>query len=43
MPVGGRKVPPVAVEKEQATVASTISGREVELTAVGTGCSSHAF
>ena len=34
MPVGGRKVPPVAVEKEQATVASTISGREVELTTV---------
>ena len=32
MPVGGRKVPPVAVEKEQATVASTITGREVELT-----------
>ena len=33
MPVGGRKVAPVAVEKETATVASTISGREVELTA----------
>ncbi|MHB1613491.1 MAG: (Fe-S)-binding protein [Actinomycetes bacterium] len=31
MPVAGRKVPPVAVEKESATVASTISGREVEL------------
>jgi len=34
VPVGGRKLPPVAVEKEQATVASTISGREVELTTV---------
>jgi len=34
MPVGGRKVPPVAVEKERATVASTISGREVELPAM---------
>jgi Fe-S oxidoreductase len=33
MPVGGRKVAPVAVEKETATVTSTISGREVELTA----------
>ena len=31
MPVGGRKVPPIAVEVEEATVASTISGREVEL------------
>ena len=31
MPVGGRKVPPSVVEKEMATVASTISGREVEL------------
>ncbi len=31
MPVGGRKVPPVSVEKEHATVASTISGREVDL------------
>ena len=34
MPVGGRKVAPVAVEKEQATVASPISGREVELSAM---------
>ena len=34
MPIGGRKVPPVAVEKEQARVASTISGREVELPAM---------
>jgi Fe-S oxidoreductase len=34
MPIGGRKVPPVAVEKQQATVASTISGREVELPAM---------
>lgn len=34
MPVGGRKVPPVALEKEKVTVASTISGREVELTSV---------
>jgi Fe-S oxidoreductase len=34
MPVGGRKVPPVAVEVETATVASTISGREVELEAM---------
>jgi Fe-S oxidoreductase len=33
MPVGGRKVRPVAVEKEQARVVSTMSGREVELTA----------
>lgn len=31
MPIGGRKVPPRAVEKESATVASPISGREVEL------------
>jgi Fe-S oxidoreductase len=31
MPIGGRKVPPVAVEKEHARVASTISGREVDL------------
>lgn len=31
MPASGRKTPPVAVEKEQVTVASTISGREVEL------------
>ena len=34
MPVGGRKVRPVAVEKEQARVASTISGREVDLPAM---------
>jgi Fe-S oxidoreductase len=34
MPIGGRKVLPVAVEKERATVASTISGREVELPAM---------
>jgi Fe-S oxidoreductase len=34
MPVGGRKLAPVAVEKERATVASTISGREVELPAM---------
>jgi Fe-S oxidoreductase len=33
MPVGGRKVPPVAIEKEHAIVASTISGREVDLPA----------
>jgi Fe-S oxidoreductase len=33
MPSAGRKVPPVVVEKERATVASTISGREVELPA----------
>ena len=33
MPVGGRKIPPVAVEKELAMVASTVSGREVELPA----------
>jgi Fe-S oxidoreductase len=31
MPIGGRKVPPHAVEKEHATVASPISGREVDL------------
>jgi len=40
MPIGGRKVPPVAVEKEHARVASTISGREVDLPQCGTGCSS---
>jgi Fe-S oxidoreductase len=34
MPIGGRKVRPVAVEKERARVASTISGREVELPAM---------
>jgi Fe-S oxidoreductase len=34
VPIGGRKVPPAAVEKETATVASTISGREVELPAM---------
>lgn len=34
MPTGGRKVPPVAVEKEHATVASPISGREVDLPAM---------
>jgi len=34
MPIGGRKVPPVAVEKQQARVASTISGREVDLPAM---------
>ena len=33
MPIGGRKVPPRAVEIESATVASPISGREVELPA----------
>ena len=33
MPLSGRKVPPVVVEKESATVTSTISGREVELSA----------
>jgi Fe-S oxidoreductase len=32
MPVGGRKVTPTAVEFDVATVASTISGRTVELT-----------
>ena len=31
MPVGGRKVAPVSVEKEHVMVASTISGREVDL------------
>jgi Fe-S oxidoreductase len=31
VPVSGRKVPPVALEKEQVTVASTLSGREVDL------------
>jgi Fe-S oxidoreductase len=34
MPIGGQKVPPTAVEKETATVASPISGREVELPAM---------
>ncbi|EHR50184.1 Fe-S oxidoreductase [Saccharomonospora marina XMU15] len=34
MPISGRKVPPHAIEKEQATVASSISGREVELPAM---------
>lgn len=34
MPMSGRKVPPHAIEKERATVASTISGREVELPAM---------
>ena len=34
MPIGGRKVPPRAVEKESARVASPISGREVELPAM---------
>jgi len=34
MPIGGRKVRPTAVEKESATVRSTISGREVELPAM---------
>src|SRR5579875_2063945 len=34
MPLSGRKVPPRAVEKELATVASPISGREVELPAM---------
>jgi Fe-S oxidoreductase len=34
MPVSGRKLAPVAVEKQRATVASTISGREVELPAM---------
>ncbi|MGO9078387.1 MAG: (Fe-S)-binding protein [Streptosporangiaceae bacterium] len=34
MPVSGRKVMPETVEKESATVASTISGREVELPAM---------
>jgi Fe-S oxidoreductase len=33
MPVGGRKVGPTAVEFDLATVASTISGRTVDLTA----------
>jgi Fe-S oxidoreductase len=32
MPVGGRKISPTAVEFDLATVASTISGRTVELT-----------
>jgi Fe-S oxidoreductase len=31
VPVGGRKQPPVVVEKEQATVRSLVSGREAEL------------
>jgi Fe-S oxidoreductase len=34
MPIGGRKVAPSAFEKESATVASPISGREVELPAM---------
>jgi Fe-S oxidoreductase len=34
MPIAGRKVPPVAVELENATVASPISGRAVELPAM---------
>ena len=34
MPLSGRKVPPHAVELESATVASPISGREVELPAM---------
>ena len=34
MPTGGRKEPPRAVELESATVASPISGREVELPAM---------
>ncbi len=34
MPIGGRKVPPNVVEFDVATVASTISGREVELTSM---------
>ena len=34
MPIGGRKVPPTITEKESATVASPISGREVELPAM---------
>lgn len=34
MPVGGKKVPPRAVEKETATVTSTLSGRSVELPAM---------
>jgi hypothetical protein len=34
MPIGGRKVPPTAVEFDVATVASTISGRTVELTSM---------
>ncbi len=34
MPIGGRKVPPQVVEKETATVASPISGRETELPAM---------
>ncbi len=33
MPVGGRKVPPTAVEFDVATVKSTISDRSVDLTA----------
>jgi Fe-S oxidoreductase len=33
MPIGGRKTPPIAVEYETVTVASSISGREVELSA----------
>jgi Fe-S oxidoreductase len=34
MPIAGRKVPPQVVEKDRATVASPISGREVELPAM---------
>jgi Fe-S oxidoreductase len=34
MPIGGRKLRPVAVEKEHASVTSTISGREVDLPAM---------
>ncbi len=34
MPISGRKVPPSAIEKESATVASSISGREVDLPAM---------
>ncbi len=33
MPVGGKKIPPHSIEHEEATVASTISGREVDLPA----------
>ncbi len=33
MPVGGRKVPPTAVEFDVVTVKSTISDRTTELTA----------
>jgi Fe-S oxidoreductase len=34
MPIAGRKEPPQVVEKDRATVASPISGREVELPAM---------